>query len=75
MFDHTSHNIEGNYVHVGGPEPFSDTNGNVTGRLVSSEFIRMEEDDEEFDCDVILYYYNLAINSSIGSFRFLVSHT
>ena len=75
MFDHSDFNILFHYLHVGGLNPnVSDgSTGRVKGRIISAPLIRMQE-DEDFFCQVVFYYYNLGIDDSIGVVRLFVVH-
>ena len=74
MFDHTFFTIEGHYVHVGGVSPKVSADGFVIGRLNSVQFVRMEEKDEDFNCIITMYYFNMGVDSTVGSLKILLSH-
>ena len=75
MVDHTNFDIDGSYLHVGGliPDVPDGASGHLKGRLVSHQFIRSQESDEEFGCKIAFYFYNLAIMPEIGALRLILS--
>ena len=75
MFDHTGFNIENHFLHVGGLKPsVSDgQKGTVKGRIVSQRFMRTS-DSSLGNCKIVFYYFNMAINSTVGKLQLFIQH-
>ena len=75
MFDHTGFNIENHFLHVGGLKPSvpDGQKGTVKGRIVSQRFMRTS-DSSLGNCKIVFYYFNMAINSTVGKLQLFIQH-
>ena len=70
LFDHTGFDISFHFLHVGGLTPTQPvaTNGTVKGRIVSEQFMKTD-DGSKGNCKIVFYYFNMAINETVGYIR------
>ena len=61
---------------VGGQSPIVDegSSGWVTGRIVSHDLVKTDSDDMIGPCKIVFYYYNLAMNETIGTLKLLLTY-
>ena len=61
---------------VGGQSPIVDegSSGWVTGRIVSHDLVKTDSDDMIGPCKIVFYYYNLAMNETIGALKLLLTY-